>query len=558
MHEARSTIQLSTLALTGLLLRSLRPALVWPCPCTAVGSTARKRISLQVDMSAPTSLDVAEVCKAATRELAAREEVHCCTAGVGGSVQISSDGGAKEEFVGALLQEMRGQLGDGFGRKANGAEDKWVFDTLRRQTFWRQAWHYNRQGADRHWTSWAEAPNVAAGTAASAAPETLVDLLLVVDLALPFTAEELELLPPFEDLEGIDLEVLEACLQEFATKLQRQSPTNQLESIRQLKALVAGMRGNRRDLVRALTNLGNDSRNRATVRVLCIVHTGREHLSSDKEIAALTAHGVECTVIPATSASICASLQSDAEFDAVHYIGHGEPHGLCGNRPNSQEERVLDPELFFVLLQEHRSLKLVFLNACWSQESVERVPANVMRALHAMVITCCGPIADSSAVSFAALFYSNWVPVWQHPVAVSLAFQQTMASLCGCPMNLQAPPREQHTGVASPTVHAAKPAAVAKPAEDLSKDVCPHLYSALAQMTTKQLKSKSTKSELKSKSTKSELMMAVLETCRRRQHAATSGSQAMLASGFISATNTAILKNSAAVDSEWAAFWSTR
>ena len=118
---------------------------------------------------------------------------------------------------------------------------------------------------------------------------------------------------------------------------------------------------------------------------------------------------------------------------------------------------------------------------------------------------------------------------------------------------------QQHTEATPPrTVSPVKPVAksvVAKSAHGLSEDTYPHIYSALLQMTVKQLRSRSTKGELKGCITKAEVMLAVLMTCRRRLAATTSGSQAMLASGFIKAANGVILQNSAAVDSEWEAFW---
>lgn len=112
---------------------------------------------------------------------------------------------------------------------------------------------------------------------------------------------------------------------------------------------------------------------------------------------------------------------------------------------------------------------------------------------------------------------------------------------------------EQHADATPPT-SPVKLAIVGKPACDLRKDA-PHLYSALSILTVKQLKSKSTKVELRGCKIKAEIMLAVLATVRRRRCEARSGSQAMLESGFITATNKVILQNRAVVDCEWDAIW---
>ena len=119
-------------------------------------------------------------------------------------------------------------------------------------------------------------------------------------------------------------------------------------------------------------------------------------------------------VVSATSADLGAALMGDRSYNIVHFIGHGHAGSQFCLRAEGDSNKHFDMEALCEVLRTHnlekrRALKLVFFNACHSEEQ-----GMLLRSIDmddggiASVMCVAGRIADAQiAVPFSGEFYAE-------------------------------------------------------------------------------------------------------------------------------------------------------
>ena len=179
------------------------------------------------------------------------------------------------------------------------------------------------------------------------------------------------------------------------------------------------------------------------LRVLVVVANpgGQETLDADREwlaineaLAPLTASGlVAVDRAPAGSLAAVARQLRRAEYHVLHYVGHGgrdhfRGHGVLAledpERPDGPPRLTTGRDLA-VVLRDHRSLRLVVLNAC--EGARDDAPDNpfagiapvLARAGIPAVIAMQFEVSDEAAVAFGGALYESLASGTALDVAVS-------------------------------------------------------------------------------------------------------------------------------------------
>jgi hypothetical protein len=144
--------------------------------------------------------------------------------------------------------------------------------------------------------------------------------------------------------------------------------------------------------------------------------------------------GVEVDFLerPATTQRLSNKL-SEKDYHVLHYMGHGDfdratGHGVLLLEDENSQPLALDGQtLGGVILQDVKSLRLVFLNACDTAKATKQkgqdpfagvATAMIMAGIPA-VVAMQFPITDKAAVSFAGTFYPRIVSGYPVDAAVA-------------------------------------------------------------------------------------------------------------------------------------------
>jgi len=144
--------------------------------------------------------------------------------------------------------------------------------------------------------------------------------------------------------------------------------------------------------------------------------------------------GVEVDFLerPATTQRLSNKL-ADKDYHVLHYMGHGDfdratGHGVLLLEDENSQPLALDGQtLGGVILQDVKSLRLVFLNACDTAKATKQkgqdpfagvATAMIMAGIPA-VVAMQFPITDKAAVSFAGTFYPRIVSGYPVDAAVA-------------------------------------------------------------------------------------------------------------------------------------------
>jgi len=166
---------------------------------------------------------------------------------------------------------------------------------------------------------------------------------------------------------------------------------------------------------------------RSLLRVLLVAAQAKEltHLNLEEEKArvrhTLAAH--EIMEVEETEGGTFEELQSrlrEREYHVVHFLGHGKLHNQHGSLVFTDAEGNADrvpAQRLARLFAEHRSLRLVVLNACRTGQSPREFGADPFLSVGAAlieqgvpaVVAMQFPINDKAAIEFSSTLYASLV-----------------------------------------------------------------------------------------------------------------------------------------------------
>jgi hypothetical protein len=131
----------------------------------------------------------------------------------------------------------------------------------------------------------------------------------------------------------------------------------------------------------------------------------------------MDARRCELRYCPAVRVRDVMNALRDFKPHLLHFIGHGNPQGLCFTREDGSKQRVLGEDLCDILAQSKvDDLKLVVLNACQSDEIARKLTSVVNCAIGTVI-----DLPNEHAILFARRFYDDLVHGWSVPDAFERA-----------------------------------------------------------------------------------------------------------------------------------------